>query len=173
MPICENCNKTFPNRIIIDGIRRNLSSRKYCLECTPFGSHNTLCLTADGKRQVIPHGCTCGETDPDKFYGKLKGLCKKCFNDRQTIKSKEKRNYILDKLGGECVVCGFKKYRSSLAIHHTDPSKKDETFASIYGWSYKRIDKEIETCILLCANCHTAFHAGIDIFADKDSQSEQ
>ena len=38
MKVCGICGKEFPNRVIIDGVVRNLKSRKYCLECVPFGT---------------------------------------------------------------------------------------------------------------------------------------
>lgn len=38
---CRKCKKTFPVTIIIDGQIRNLGSRSFCLECSPFGQHNT------------------------------------------------------------------------------------------------------------------------------------
>lgn len=41
MKICENCKKEFPAFAVIDGVKKPLYSRKFCLECSPFGSHNT------------------------------------------------------------------------------------------------------------------------------------
>ena len=41
MPICKKCNQKFPNSLKIDDKIRNLQRRKYCLNCSPFGKHNT------------------------------------------------------------------------------------------------------------------------------------
>jgi len=41
MKICELCGSEFPVWTIIDGKTRNLNKRKYCLDCSPFGIHNT------------------------------------------------------------------------------------------------------------------------------------
>lgn len=41
MPVCKNCDKEFPNWTTIEGRRKNLSTRKYCLQCSPWGEHNT------------------------------------------------------------------------------------------------------------------------------------
>ena len=30
--------------VIVDGVKKNLQRRKYCLECSPFGHHNTVSL---------------------------------------------------------------------------------------------------------------------------------
>ena len=45
MKICVKCQKEFPSWVTIEGKPRNLCSRKYCLDCSPFGSHNTKNLT--------------------------------------------------------------------------------------------------------------------------------
>ena len=41
MRTCRRCESEFPTRVTIDGIRRHLGSRKFCLTCSPFGSKNT------------------------------------------------------------------------------------------------------------------------------------
>lgn len=47
-----------------------------------------------------------------------------------------------------------------LEFHHTDRRKKDMAVATMicHGFSFKRILKEIEKCIVLCANCHRKLH---------------
>ena len=108
------------------------------------------------------HYCyECGETNPEKFYGKMKEICGDCHNKRTIKKGIEKREYAIEKLGGECKSCGYKEHSCSLDIHHIDPSKKDSNFSSLRGWSLERIDREIENCLLLCKNCHAAHHAGL------------
>lgn len=34
--LCQNCNKEFQSKVIIDNKERNLQRRKYCLDCSPF-----------------------------------------------------------------------------------------------------------------------------------------
>ena len=46
MITCQKCKKEFPFLVIVNGVRRNLSSRKFCLECSPFGQRNTSVLSA-------------------------------------------------------------------------------------------------------------------------------
>jgi transcriptional regulator with XRE-family HTH domain len=103
----------------------------------------------------------CGVTDKALFYGNDKEVCGECHNNRVKESGKEKRAYAVKKLGGKCISCGYKRFECSLDIHHTDPTKKDINFKSMRGWSLKRIDKEIEHCVLLCKNCHTPFHNGL------------
>jgi len=44
MPICRMCHGEFKNWIEIDGVKRNLCNRKYCLECSPWGIKNRFIL---------------------------------------------------------------------------------------------------------------------------------
>jgi len=39
MKICKNCKKEFASTAIIDGKIKSLTSRSYCLTCSPFKSH--------------------------------------------------------------------------------------------------------------------------------------
>lgn len=107
------------------------------------------------------HKCLeCDTDEADNFSAGKYSICKKCRNQQRYEKAKANRAYALNKLGGKCVACGFDKFPCSLDIHHTDPSIKDENFESIRSWSLEKIDHEISSCVLLCKNCHSAFHAG-------------
>jgi predicted transcriptional regulator len=118
-------------------------------------------LNRQGRKRFKLHFCRiCGENNPEKFYGKDKEVCAKCNNKRVKKAHKEKKQYARKKLGGKCIVCGFNKYQYSLDVHHLNPEIKDENFKSMGGWSIERIDKEIKSCVLLCKNCHTAYHSG-------------
>ena len=45
MPVCQKCQAKFPIWLKVDGKKRNLKNRKFCLNCSPFGLHNTTDLT--------------------------------------------------------------------------------------------------------------------------------
>ena len=110
------------------------------------------------------HKCSfCGEIDPAKFYGNKKVTCGACHNKYTTKIGTEKKAYARKKLGDKCKSCGFCKYPESLDIHHTNPAIKDKNFKNMRGWSKSRIDTEIQNCILLCKNCHAAFHSGYSV----------
>jgi hypothetical protein len=61
------------------------------------------------------------------------------------------------KLG--CSHCNkkFKKYPERLDYHHINPEKKEKSVSSFWrtSWQqFKKMKKEWEKCIVLCANCH-------------------
>ena len=59
-------------------------------------------------------------------------------------------------------ICGYDRCMSALEFHHRDPSQKDFAISADGNTrSWKRVQKEIEQCTLVCANCHREIHAGI------------
>ena len=76
---------------------------------------------------------------------------------RKTLRQK-----AVDYGGGKCRVCGYKKCIGALSFHHKDPSQKDfglSTRGMTRSW--EKMQKEIDKCILVCANCHAEIHADI------------
>ena len=103
--------------------------------------------------------CKCGEIDLNNFYGCRKSICKKCFNEYTIKRGQERRIKAINILGSKCKLCKFDNFTCSLDFHHINPLLKDPNFDSMRNWSWKRIEKEIKLCILLCKNCHAAVHS--------------
>ena len=116
---------------------------------------------ATNSQKPVVHKCSCGETDPKNFYGRKLRVCKVCHNMYTIHKGQENKKKGVIFLGGKCQQCGYKKCVQALDFHHTDPKKKDINFTSFRGWSWKRLEKELQTCMLLCRNCHAELHAGV------------
>ncbi len=98
-----------------------------------------------------------------------------CMPDKRTYadraeylrKAVTKRRHKLREMareykGGKCMLCGYKRCPGALEFHHKDPKKK-EFAISVRGLtrSWEKIQKELEKCVLICANCHREVHAGI------------
>lgn len=50
-----------------------------------------------------------------------------------------------------------------LDFHHTEDNKDIHVSVAIQkGWSQKRIQKEIDKCVVICSNCHRKLHASED-----------
>lgn len=78
---------------------------------------------------------------------------------RRRRKIKEK---AIEYLGGKCRICNYSKYPGTLDFHHVDPKSKEFGISS-YGHSrsWERVRKELDKCILVCANCHREISAGV------------
>lgn len=72
------------------------------------------------------------------------------------------RQLALKYKGNQCSICGYNKCLQALEFHYLESSKKDFGIsASGYTRSWKVILKELDKCLLLCANCHREVHEGI------------
>jgi hypothetical protein len=170
MKICKKCNKEFKTFQIIDGKQRNLHTRKFCLECSPFNTHNTKNflnpnLVANIKNNSGSKKCgTCDIEKPLSEYYITKGgtawySCKRCMVERNTKQRIENKKLAIDYKGGKCVKCGYNKYYGALDFHHIDPNTKDKKLTAIT--SFDEIKDELDKCILVCSNCHREIHANI------------
>lgn len=64
----------------------------------------------------------------------------------------------IDYLGGKCKVCGYNKCIASLDFHHRDPKSKNKNIKDIFNRDWITVQKELDKCTLLCANCHRELH---------------
>ena len=87
--------------------------------------------------------------------------------DVKNKRRKENKIRAINYLGGECERCGLTSpYYSVFDFHHRDPNEKEADPGSLMHRSWETIFKEINKCILLCANCHRIIHEMENINAD-------
>jgi hypothetical protein len=99
-----------------------------------------------------------------------KELRKKSYiNNSDYYKNKSKKRrvehsklYEKYKKNSFCKICGENE-SACLDFHHIDSSIKDFSVSTMKysSGSFETTMKEIEKCIILCANCHRKVHAGI------------
>ena len=162
MPICKKCGKSFTNWITINGKKRNLHSRKFCLECSPFGQHNTIDLNIVPESYKANYCKHCGKEFKKTSKVYCSPQCKKEFEHQEYIQkwknhqvtgirnkngqlSEHIRKYIFEKYDYKCSVCGWSEinpYTNTipLEIDHVDGNWEN---------SYE------ENLVLLCPNCHS------------------
>lgn len=131
----------------------------------------------------------CDRMLPLEKFSKNKGCkdgyrnqCKECHNlyyrqyfdnkekmDKQISRVKRRKNkgrvlfndYKIEK---GCCICGYNKCSQSLQFHHVN-GKDDKKFslyqARVLSLSFEDIKKELEKCVIVCANCHYEIHAGV------------
>lgn len=140
MPTCKKCDKQFPNHIWVDGQRKKLDTRRYCLECSPYKAHNTRDLTKEFKDSRRKNA----EYMLNYFHKR----------------SARKLDLVVLK-GGECQQCGYSGCLEALVFHHRDPSTKSFSLSREYIWkaSWDRLVGEADKCDLLCNRCHAELHA--------------
>lgn len=87
---------------------------------------------------------------------KYRGYCKDCANNIERIRYKKKKQFI-DNQKEKCAKCGESR-TYVLDYHHKDSNEKDFTIGKVKKGSLDLIQKEIDKCVVLCANCHREFH---------------
>ena len=166
--ICEKCSSEFPFTKMIDGKLRNFKNRRFCLECSPFGSRNTRKLDIIEINEDGLHNCAkCNiRQERDNFFTKTDGraysYCKVCSNNLRKEKFKKVKEMAVEYKGGCCEKCGYSKYLGALEFHHKDPTQKDFSISANRKTIFDSIKPELDKCMLLCANCHRETHGDIE-----------
>ena len=77
-------------------------------------------------------------------------------NSRKRLKEK-----LVAYKGGKCEVCGYDKCITALEFHHLDPTEKEFGIGGKNVLSFEKCKKEVDKCILVCANCHREIHENL------------
>ena len=104
-----------------------------------------------------------------KQGGQNRIFCTDCIPDgltKQEGRAIRRRLYLAkadqQKQAMGCAICGYNKYGGVLEWHHIDPNEKDFNPADLMKDAsqvkWNLYQEEIKKCILLCANCHRAWH---------------
>lgn len=80
--------------------------------------------------------------------------------EQQRLKKRQKKLWAIEYLGGCCSSCGGTFHPSIYEFHHLDPMTKDRDPSKMLQLSQGRLQKELDKCKLLCANCHRLEHHG-------------
>ena len=76
------------------------------------------------------------------------------------VKNRRQENKIkaIEYKGGCCEKCGYNKCVWALDFHHKNPNEKDFQISKYSTLSWDKIKKELDKCIMVCANCHRELH---------------
>lgn len=173
--VCERCLKREPDAIF-DGRNKRL-----CVECKQIVADKDRSLRKVQTKQCVVCGVQKLISSYSTPYAKV---CSECFTKtpaekrilsdkwhKKRIKDKSRRDeykkLALNMLGGRCAKCDIapsdKWPLACFDFHH----KQNKRFFISRLLHAKRsrseeLRKELEGCIVLCANCHRAEHARID-----------
>jgi|WetSurMetagenome_2_1015567.scaffolds.fasta_scaffold10748_4 hypothetical protein len=146
MKICQ-CGNSIPNRIKIDGREYVTRNRTKCLLCSPF--KKVRIPTSKEKKRVAAR-------EMYQNFKRTHGF------DPIWKRRQERRQYIIDLLGGSCQICGYNICLKNLCFHHMDESTKSMNIGT-HGFQFgtSKIFLELLKCVMLCHNCHGEVHDGI------------
>ncbi len=172
---CRTCNKEFeaPNNAGINSncpkcrkIATAAKKREYQLD-HPEMIKNTYIKLEDRNSEDIPHKkedklCNCkihGETLFSFIPSSNLYKCKKCNAEKVAERRRQVKLKAIEYKGGKCEMCGYNKCVNALEFHHLDPSQKEFNIGKKGATrKWENVQKELDKCILLCANCHRELH---------------
>ncbi len=143
---CDNCGREFPGRTRIDGRVHYLYRRRFCLDCSPFGAHNTATRPP-------------GAIEPTALKERRRKR-----RSAKTYRYQKKRRrvvkaHLVSARGGMCEDCGYASHLNALEFHHLDPTTKKFTISTYTAqFDLARLEAESAKCVLVCANCHRIRH---------------
>ena len=126
-------------------------------------------------KKVIRKCKDCGlELSLDRFE-KTRRQCRKCrsiYNIKYTkTKARKRKAELIKYKGGKCEICNYDKCNAALEFHHKEDKKFNvgKIIARLSEANYRKMMfKEIDKCLLLCANCHREIH-----FEGEDYDSQE
>lgn len=128
-----------------------------CKEEKTFENFNKHSGRKDGYQSVCRD---CNRARSKRYYAENTEEHKTVTRERnREYKAKTKLWFKEYKSQLSCVQCGEDR-APTLDFHHTDPTEKDYTVASMVGngLSLNTIMTELNKCIVLCSNCHRMLH---------------
>lgn len=164
----KRLEKRVPLRKIAEETGKSLGSVRYWIS-----KHGLKVRAPSGGRvRRSPGYCPRCERDLDlsEFgYRKSGGregsrfpYCKSCTRDQALTRQHAFKEKAVAYKGGCCSICGYDRCLSALEFHHVEPEHKDFHLSQRRGWKFtEEVQKELDKCILVCANCHREVHAGL------------
>lgn len=155
MNICENCKKEFPNKIGFEGHVYNLTSRRFCPECSPINGRNTRRYIVDVKENESFCAHCLKVKTKDNFYtrkdsGRSLSYCIDCQKYIKNIKLQEKLERIIEARGGCCADCGgffpipvYEFYKEGKSYH----------LSKAKNMSFEKLQNALLDFTMLCLNC--------------------
>jgi hypothetical protein len=118
---------------------------------------------------AVPHHTTqcfvCGKKLSGRQSMFCSIACKAKYHSQSTIRAQNARGMsrkrlLIEKMGGACCKCGYKRNLAALEFHHKNKKKKSFQLdmRSLSNRSLNKILVESKKCILICANCHRELH---------------
>ena len=92
----------------------------------------------------------------NKFY--YREECILCSNAYSRDRARDRKLKAIAYKGGICSSCGGEFDPCIYDFHHTDPTTKEGKPSELLSRSWPTALKELDKCILLCANCHRLAH---------------
>lgn len=108
------------------------------------------------------------EKSIDNFYSKRNNnyhsWCKLCNHEATLERQRNFKRLAIEYKGGKCEDCGIVDNQVIYDFHHIHPNEKDFNISKFRATTWnKKIENELDKCVLLCANCHRKRHSNMKL----------
>lgn len=157
-----------------DDQRTKETKKQYWVCECDCGCGTTKSIRIDALRQTKVGGCDniamtvskkclkCGKEFFPKKQAKTRQYCYECMpieNYSRTDFSRQVKLWGLEYKGKKCNICGYDKCIAALEFHHLEEKTKEfELSSHESSTNWEDIKKELDKCIVVCANCHREIH---------------
>ena len=130
---------------------------KICNKCSveqPLSNFGRDKRNKDGK-QGICYSCNKLKNKHRYYHNEAYRLS---MIEKQLHKKRQRKLDGIKYKGGKCFDCKNEYPAACYEFHHEDPAQKDVNPAHFKSASWEKYRKELDKCVLLCANCHRIRH---------------
>ena len=133
---------------------------KICSKCK---EEKSIELFSKNKSKKSGYSCECKECHKIIRKNYYDNNREKEINRVHVRRVKQVKDFKEFKSKLKCILCN-ENHIATLHFHHLDSSTKeiDLSTAVRLGWSKDKLEKEINKCVVLCANCHAKEHYSLN-----------
>lgn len=129
-------------------------------------------MRRNGKKETQLNCRRHGLTTHVRVASESRLRCTQCRSEAVSKRRRKVKEILVSEAGGQCSLCGYRRYAGALQFHHVDPGSKSFGLG-VRGItrSIAKLREEASKCVLLCANCHAEVEAGVTELPVKSSES--
>ncbi len=151
---CLNC-LLIKKAVLVDLLNQHLPTKKIAMR---LGRSENTVLYWERKYGLSPAFASCGNGRRTRSLDEMaEAMIQEPIVHRRRLKAK-----AVEYKGGRCILCGYGRCNAALEFHHLDRTTKAFGLSRkgiIRSW--ESIRKELDKCVLICANCHREVEAGV------------
>ena len=107
-------------------------------------------FTQTGKPEYRPRCKDCNR----EFTRNQSNRNRESISKNAKARKSARKSECISYLGGKCYRCAYKKSTHALTFHHKSRAEKDGDISSMLDYSWLRLRRELDRCVLVCFNCH-------------------
>ena len=161
---CRKCGITQPlteyskgwNYKVVNHVKTDIRMHYYRGICDPV---RKIALEKTGHKETMRQWYISNKSHVASRGKKYRANNKDAIQRYALDRRHKRKDMCIEYKGGKCNDCNGVFHRAVYDFHHLDPTQKDFRVSSIIRNVWETVTKELDKCVLLCANCHRIRHS--------------